>query len=384
MNDASVYAEAKGEYTRQLCVFLVPTLETYFLDLLNEAKQSATAPTKELLTFQNLLQGIPDWNQDKVIRETTKLQSDTKCDYLEELVTAVFIAHTKVLSAIRLTSKQKKLQITIPKLDHFLHRVLSECARSLWSNAFLFSGTNSLERQKNLRQVEHLIEEAILQGIRGLLPVKSILREYLQEDEEDEEPALSSASASASSTAGAGAAAEQHAHETHSDEKADSSAETDKSAELATAASVPAESTVDSDIPEDTTMKPTLDAEHIIPLAPSPLADAESLALPLPPSDPASSAAPLAATASLPSFSETPVLTFDSQKPSVQFNDKAMVFSETGLEEIDLIEEEPPTSYLADSLDIGNESLPMDEFEDLTSPEDRPMTPIQFEELPAA
>lgn len=375
MNDASVYAEAKGEYTRQLCVFLVPTLETYFLDLLNEAKQSATAPTKELLTFQNLLQGIPDWNQDKVIRETTKLQSDTKCDYLEELVTAVFIAHTKVLSAIRLTSKQKKLQITIPKLDHFLHRVLSECARSLWSNAFLFSGTNSLERQKNLRQVEHLIEEAILQGIRGLLPVKSILREYLQEDEEDDEPALASATtsatASSSSASSNAAAAEQHAPETHNDEKADESSELDKSAEVASAASVAAE--------EDTTMKPTLDAEHIIPLAPSPLADAESLALPLPPS-----ADPPAATAPLSSTVETPILTFDSQKPSVQFNDKAMVFSEMGLEEIDLIEEEPPTSYLADSLDIGNESLPMDEFEDLTSPEDRPMTPIQFEELPPA
>lgn len=374
MNDASVYAEAKGEYTRQLCVFLVPTLETYFLDLLNEAKQSATAPTKELLTFQNLLQGIPDWNQDKVIRETTKLQSDTKCDYLEELVTAVFIAHTKVLSAIRLTSKQKKLQITIPKLDHFLHRVLSECARSLWSNAFLFSGTNSLERQKNLRQVEHLIEEAILQGIRGLLPVKSILREYLQEDEEDDEPALASASASAtasSSSAASNSVAEQHAPETHNDEKADESSELEKPAEVASAASVPAE--------EDTTIKPTLDTEHIIPLAPSPLADAESLALPLPPS-----AAPPAATAPLSSTVETPVLTFDSQKPSVQFNDKAMVFSEMGLEEIDLIEEEPPTSYLADSLDIGNESLPMDEFEDLTSQEDRPMTPIQFEELPPA
>jgi len=184
--EISVYGEAKGEYTRQLCVFLTPCLETYFLELLDEAKKQSPSPSKNLWQFQNLLQSIPDWNQDKVVRETDLIQKDCKCDYLEELLTAVFIAHTKVLSAIRLTTKQKKLQITIPKIDHFLHRVLSDCARSLWTNAYLFAETNSIEKQKSLRQVSSLIQEAILQAIRGLLPVKSILREYLHDDDEEE------------------------------------------------------------------------------------------------------------------------------------------------------------------------------------------------------
>jgi hypothetical protein len=183
--EISVYGEAKGEYTRQLCVFLVPSLETYFLNLLEEAKKQSPSAQKNLWEFQNLLQSIPDWNQDKVIRETELIQKDCKCDYIEELLTAVFIAHTKVLSAIRLTTKQKKLQITIPKIDHFLHRVLSDCARSLWTNAYLFANTNSIEKQKNLRQVSSLIQEAILQSIRGLLPVKSILREYLHADADE-------------------------------------------------------------------------------------------------------------------------------------------------------------------------------------------------------
>lgn len=184
--EISVYGEAKGEYTRQLCVFLAPCLETYFLRLLDEARTQAESSQKYLWTFQNLLQCIPDWNQDKVVRETEVIQKDCKCDYLEELLTAVFIAHTKVLSAIRLSTKQKKLQITIPKIDHFLHRVLSECARTLWTNAFLFVDTNSIEKQKNLRQVSGLIHDSILQAIRGLLPVRTILREYLHEDDEEE------------------------------------------------------------------------------------------------------------------------------------------------------------------------------------------------------
>ncbi len=186
-SDISVYGEAKGEYTRQLCVFLVPCLETYFLELLEEAKTSSPAANKVLWHFQTSLQSIPDWNQDKVARETDKIQKDCKCDYLEELLTAVFIAHTKVLSAIRVTTKQKKLQITIPKIEHFLHRVLSDSARTLWTNAFLFAETNSIEKQKNLRQVSSLLQESVLQGIRGLLPVKSILREYLYENEGDED-----------------------------------------------------------------------------------------------------------------------------------------------------------------------------------------------------
>jgi hypothetical protein len=181
-----VYGEAKAEYTRQLCSFLVPALETYFLDLLEEVKTSEKDPKRFLWAFQDALKQFPDWNIDKVQRETEKVQVSTKCDYLEEILTAVFIAHTKVLSAIRLTSRQKKLQITIPKIDHFLHRTMSECARLLWSNAYLFSESGpAIERQKNLRQVGQLLHEGVLQSIRGMLPVKSILKEYLADDTEE-------------------------------------------------------------------------------------------------------------------------------------------------------------------------------------------------------
>jgi hypothetical protein len=184
----NVYAEAKSEYTRQLCQILTPCFQTYFLDLLKLAKEKEADPKRLLWNFQSLLQEIPDWNQDKVLRETEKIQKDSNCDYLEELLTAVFIAHTKVLSAIRITTKQKKLQITIPKLDHFVHRTLRETGRLLWGNAFLFAEQGSgVERQKNMRQVEGLIVEGIQQSIRSLLPVKTILREYLNDEAQGEE-----------------------------------------------------------------------------------------------------------------------------------------------------------------------------------------------------
>lgn len=189
--NVGVYAEAKGEYTRQLCQFLVPALLGYFLQMVDEAKEKDTDAKKLLWNFQNLLKDVPDWNVDKVRRETAAVQTLAKCDYLEELLTAVFIAHTKVLSAIRLTTKNKKLQISIPKLDHFLHRTLADCARLIWSNVYLFTPTGTpVERQKNLNTVEGLLSEGILQSIRTMLPVKSILREYLHDDGEEEEEAV--------------------------------------------------------------------------------------------------------------------------------------------------------------------------------------------------
>ena len=186
--NVGVYSEAKGEYTRQLCQFLVPAMLTYFLETVEEVKQKDTDSKKLLWNFQNHLKDIPDWNVDKVKREMGRIHTLAKCDYLEELLTAVFIAHTKVLSAIRLSTKQKKLQISIPKLEHFLHRTLGDCARLIWSNVYLFTPTGTgVERQKNLNAVETLLGEGILQSIRTMLPVKSILREYLHEDVEDED-----------------------------------------------------------------------------------------------------------------------------------------------------------------------------------------------------
>ena len=203
----SVYAEAKGEYTTQLCVYLTKPLQIFFLALLETAKTEEPDKKKVLRRFQDLMSQIPDWNVDKVGRETTKIADESGCDYLEELLTAVFIAHTKVLSAIRLgNTKNKSVQITVPKLDHFLHRTLSESARRIWSSVYLFTDDiSSLEKQKNLRQLEVILTECVQQAVRGLLPVKSLLKDYLTEPTpaEDEAVAVAEEASAASEEAAA-------------------------------------------------------------------------------------------------------------------------------------------------------------------------------------
>lgn len=184
----NVYADAKSEYTRQLSQYTLPALLGYFIKLLDETKESEKESKKLLSSFQNSLKQIPEWNYEKVRRETSVILKEINCDYYDDLLSAVFVAHTKVLSAIRLTTKQKRLEITIPKIDHFLHHTLIECARIIWSNVFLFSPSGTaIDRQKNFRQIEQLIQDGILQSIRSMLPVKNILKEYLKDDKENGE-----------------------------------------------------------------------------------------------------------------------------------------------------------------------------------------------------
>ncbi len=180
----SVYSDARAEYTKQLCVFLVPAYFQFFIELLEKAKLEMTnEPKKSLWQFQNYLNEIHDWNMEKVNTEIHKINTNSGCDYLEDLLTAVFIAHTKVLTAIRLSANKKKIEINVPKVEHFLFKVLCETSKLLWGSTYLFrDGIPGIERQQNYRNIEQIINEGILQAVRNLVPVKSILRDFVNND----------------------------------------------------------------------------------------------------------------------------------------------------------------------------------------------------------
>ncbi len=183
----SVYSDARAEYTKQLCVFLVPAYFQFFIDLLEKAKQSMTQePKKALWQFQTYLNEIHDWNMEKVNNEIHTIHTNCGCDYLDDLLTAVFIAHTKVLTAIRLSSNNKKVEINVPKVEHFLFKVLCETSKLLWSSTYLFrDGIPAIEKQQNYRTIEGLLSEGILQAVRSLVPVKSILKDFVNMDSSD-------------------------------------------------------------------------------------------------------------------------------------------------------------------------------------------------------
>jgi len=184
----SVYSDARTEYTKQLCVFLVPAYFQFFVDLLEKAKQDMVQEPKRVLwQFQTYLNDIHDWNMERVRQEIQRIHSNSGCDYMDDLLTAVFIAHTKVLTAIRLSSNNKKVEINIPKVDHFLFKVLCETSKLLWSSTYLFrDGIPGIEKQQNYRTIETILNEGILQAVRSLVPVKSILKDFVSQDAKED------------------------------------------------------------------------------------------------------------------------------------------------------------------------------------------------------
>lgn len=199
----SVYSEAKSEYMFQLCSYLAPAYFAFYIDLYERAKQETEAePKRQLWQLQNFLAEIEDWNMERVSREVAGIQTRAACDFLEDLLTAVFVAHTKVLTAIRLSSRQKKVQLTVPKIEHFLLKVFIESSRLLWQNVYLFrENIGGAEKQQNYRQIQSLVEQGIRSAIRAMVPVKNLLKDCLagaaddgSDSEEETAPAETKAS----------------------------------------------------------------------------------------------------------------------------------------------------------------------------------------------
>ena len=71
------------------------------------------------MRFQEQLALIPKWNQEIINEEYERIVEDSKCDWLDELITAIFLSHTKILTAIKTNNKNSKINLKIPKIDHF-------------------------------------------------------------------------------------------------------------------------------------------------------------------------------------------------------------------------------------------------------------------------
>lgn len=183
MESVSLYSETRNEYLKQLSSWITPNIVEFFRNEYSGIV-ARVGNKRAMAVFQEFCAGVPKWNQDIIESNTNTILENCRCDYIDDLMTAVFIAHTKMLTAIRVNSKQKKLQITLPKLDHFIHRIFVECARAFWKAPFLFSEElTPIERQKNILQLESMATEALSGAIRSLLPVKSILRDYMNDED---------------------------------------------------------------------------------------------------------------------------------------------------------------------------------------------------------
>ncbi len=183
--------EARNEWCSRLVSILTPRIMEGIRSIFNESWKVSVENgevEKYLMTFQNFICRVPKWNPNIVDEEKNRIVEKSGCNYLEDLITCVHVIQLKVLTCVRVGTRQKKIDISIPKLNDFLHKAYINVARKIYKNAYLFDKNASpLNQQKHNREFETIVEECILKTIRDSIPTEAIVRAYLDESVEQEE-----------------------------------------------------------------------------------------------------------------------------------------------------------------------------------------------------
>ena len=191
MDDYSVTSlyESKNEWASRLVNILTPLIQEGFRSIFDEAVKlcvGSKEQDKYLMTFQNLLSRVPKWNPNIIKDETSRIKERSSCGYLEDLITCVHIIHLKCMTVMRVGTKQKKVDIKIPQLSDFIHKIYVNSARKLYSNVYIFEkGIQPLHTQRNNREFEIIVKECIYNTIRDNIPVEELIKMYLEETIED-------------------------------------------------------------------------------------------------------------------------------------------------------------------------------------------------------
>ena len=177
--------DAKQEYTTYLISTLAPSMYTGFKDIFEQSKKILNGHSV-FKNFQILLSNVPNWNDHMLSREVSDITKETGCDWLDNLITAVFVSHSKILTSVKVGNyrpRNKKIDLKIPDTTSFIHQCYVQAAREFYKNPMLYLDDTTMVRPdeilKNQALAQSIIKESILSTIRKLLPFRSILNEYL-------------------------------------------------------------------------------------------------------------------------------------------------------------------------------------------------------------
>ena len=167
--NVNVLVAAKEEYTKQLVYILSPEIYDVLLNVYSESQLLKKKRNISLRNFQIQLKKIPTWNNVIIEKNTSPIK--TKIPYLLDLITAIFVSHVKILACVRLKTESKSIQVKVPNLDTFLHKIIITNAEKIYYNPELFL------KKKEIVVLQ--ISETIEETIRNQIPIDKILTEYL-------------------------------------------------------------------------------------------------------------------------------------------------------------------------------------------------------------
>ena len=180
MDNLNVLVEAKKEYLGQMCHLMVPVMIETFSIMYDEAVKMSKG-RKVLQMFQKLLKEVPNWSDNMSKTHADNITS--RCAWYSDLLAAVFVACTKILSAVRLKSDNKKISLKLPTNEIFIQTCYNLAAKDLYKDPYVFQ-----ENQSEYARDEQLAARfipCIENSVKDLIPVQQILQTYMSQESRD-------------------------------------------------------------------------------------------------------------------------------------------------------------------------------------------------------
>ena len=176
---------ARDEYTAQLNKILTPLVLDGIISLYNDSgntdgEDDPPTGVKRIIRFQRLLQNVPLWNQKIINDECDRIRQI--CSWVEQLTTAVFVTHVKILTSVKLNKESKHFNFSVPNFENFIHNVYINTAKSVFMKPYNVQMYYESNNFKANRECVNDIEKAVEDSVRELLPVQEILNTYMATD----------------------------------------------------------------------------------------------------------------------------------------------------------------------------------------------------------
>ena len=180
MDNLNVLVEAKKEYLGQLCLIMCPPMIEVFDEMYRESVKISKG-RKILIMFQKLLKEVPNWSNAMSKQHTDNIAD--RCAWFNDLLAAVFVACTKILSAVRLKADNKKISLKLPTNEVFIQTCYNNIAKDLYKDPYIFHS-----EQSEYTRDESLTARfctAIETTVKELIPVQQILQTYMSQESRD-------------------------------------------------------------------------------------------------------------------------------------------------------------------------------------------------------
>jgi hypothetical protein len=180
-SELSLLIDAKTEYTNQLKQMFISNIINIIGNIYKDSYKYCIANKNQniLIIFQKSIKNISQWT-DENKRYIYEVLQKNECDWIDDLLTVVFISQIKIFTLMK--KHKKKIDLNVPKASDFYFQCILNYAREIWKNPKLYyHSSNEKTKKDNKQNMIDICLHSIDETIRKMLPIKDMLKENISD-----------------------------------------------------------------------------------------------------------------------------------------------------------------------------------------------------------